>query len=149
MEFLEIARTMKFQPILPILTAAVGIFVAGCNKDGSVDTSQVESSFASADASAKSEVDRIVASLKSADYAAAIEPLKKLAANVKLTPEQQQSIKDLLAQVQTKIQETAAQATEQAGEAMKKAQEGAADAADKAREATGKALQDLGTKIKP
>jgi hypothetical protein len=140
---------MKPHHILTIAAIAVGLLVAGCNKDGSVDTSKVESTFASADATAKSEVDKIVTSLKSADYAAALEPLKKLAADVRLTPEQQQSLKDLLAQVQAKISEAAAAAAAQATDAMKKVQEGAADATDKAREATGKALEDLGNKIKP
>lgn len=140
---------MKRIPLFTAVVAALSLFVAGCNQDGTVDTSKVESSFANADASSKGEVDKIVASLKSADYAAAVEPLKKLAANVKLTPEQQQSLKDLLADVQVKVQEAAAKAGEQANEALKKAGESAVEATDKAREATGKALENLGNKIKP
>jgi molecular chaperone DnaK (HSP70) len=151
---------MKPIQYLAAIAAAVAFTFAGCSKDGSVDTSKVEASFSSADASTKGDLDQVLTALKSGDFATATAPLQKLAANAKLTPEQQAAAKDLLTQVQEKVKEVAAKATEEAteamkkaqseaGDALKKAQEGAGDAVNKARESTGDALKNLGDKVKP
>ena len=140
---------MKRIQYLAAIAAAVAFTFAGCSKDGSVDTSKVEASFSSADASAKGELDQVITALKTGDFATATAPLQKLAANAKLTPEQQAAAKDLLMQVQEKVKEVAAKATAEAGDALKKAQEGAGDAVNKARESTGDALKTLGDKVKP
>ena len=140
---------MKRIQYLAAIAAAVAFTFAGCSKDGSVDTSKVEASFSSADASAKGELDQVITALKTGDFATATAPLQKLAANAKLTPEQQAAAKDLLMQVQEKGKEVAAKATAEAGDALKKAQEGAGDAVNKARESTGDALKTLGDKVKP
>jgi len=152
---------MKRIQYLAAIAAALAFTFAGCSKDGSVDTSKVEASFSSsADASAKGDLDQVLTALKAGDFATATAPLQKLAANAKLTPEQQAAAKDLLTQVQEKVKEVAAKATEEAAEAMKKAQseagdalkkaqEGAGDAVNKARESTGDALKSLGEKVKP
>jgi hypothetical protein len=151
---------MKRIQYLAAIAAAVAFTFAGCSKDGSVDTSKVEASFSSADASTKGDLDQVLTALKAGDFATATAPLQKLAANAKLTPEQQAAAKDLLTQVQEKVKEMATKATEEASEAMKKAQseagdalkkaqEGAGDAVNKARESTGDALKSLGDKVKP
>ena len=150
---------MKHTSYLGAIAAALAFTFAGCSKDGSVDTSKVESSFSASDAQGKSDVDQVVAAVKAGDFAAATAPLQKLASNVKLTPEQQQAVKDLLTEVQDKVKEAAAKVGEQASEAAKKAQEGAndalkkaqdgaGDALKKAKESTGDALKDLGEKVK-
>ena len=128
---------MKRTSILAALLAALALGLTACNKDGSVDTSKVESSFSSAEGSAKAEVEKVVAAVKNADYAGATATLQKLASNAKLTPEQQQSVKDLLASIQDKAKEAMSKAGDQAADAMKKAQEGA-----------GKAMQDVGGAMK-
>ncbi|KAB2675102.1 MAG: hypothetical protein DVB31_00995 [Verrucomicrobia bacterium] len=128
---------MKRTTLLAALLAALSLGLAACSKEGAVDTSKVESSFAAADAPAKSEVAKVVDSVKAGDYAGATASLQKLASNAKLTPEQKQSLSDLLAQVQAKAKEVLAKAGEQA-----------ADAAKKAQDATGKALQDVGGALK-
>lgn len=139
---------MKRTQYLGAIAAALAFTFSGCSKDGSVDTSKIESSFSSSDAQGKSDVDQVVAAVKAGDFAAATAPLQKLASNAKLTPEQQQAVKDLMTQVQEKVKEAAAKVGEQATEAAKKAQEGAEDALKKAKESTGDALKDLGEKVK-
>ncbi len=128
---------MKRTSILAALLAALALGLTACNKDGSVDTSKVESSFSSAESTVKAEVDKAVSAVKNADYAGAAASLKKLASNAKLTPDQQQSVKDLLASIEDKAKEALSKAGDQASEALKKAQDGA-----------GKAMQDVGGALK-
>ena|SRR5258707_1168762 len=101
-----------------VVVAAVALLVAasGCGKKGSVDTSQLESSFKSAEASTQGAADKVVTAIKSADYSGALSQLQTLAKNAKLTSVQQQAIKDVMAQVQKAISETVNKA---AGEASK------------------------------
>lgn len=100
-----------------IVMAAI-LAVVGCKKGGSVDTSNLEKSFASAEATAKSSADKAVAAIKSADYAGALAELKTLGEKARLTPEQQQAIKDVVAQLQQLVADTANKA---AGDANKAA----------------------------
>ena len=98
-----------------IITAAA-LAVVGCKKGGSVDTSSLEKNFATAEAAAKSGVDKAVTAIKSADYAGALAELKTLAEKGKLTPEQDQAIKDVMAQLQQLVTDAA---NKVAGEANK------------------------------
>jgi hypothetical protein len=99
---------------------AGALALAGCSKQqGSVDTSALETSFSSADATLKGSADKAVAAIKSADYAGALAELKKLAENAQLTPEQQQCIKDCMAKVQAAVGDAAGKAAEEAGKALK------------------------------
>jgi len=99
-----------------IAMAALAMVVGGCGKKSSVDTAALESSFKSADAATQSTADKVVTAVKSADYSGALSQLQTLAKNAKLTPDQQQAIKDVMAQVQKAISDTA---TKAAGEASK------------------------------
>jgi len=101
-----------------LTVAAVALLVlAGCSKSG-VDTAPLEKSFNSAEAAVKSSADKAVAAIKSADYSGALNELKTLASNAKLTPEQQQAVKDVLAQVEKAVADAAAKATEAAGKSL-------------------------------
>lgn len=97
---------------------ALAFVVAGCNKQGSsVDTAPIEKSFSSADATTKGSADSVISEIKSANYSGAVADLQKLAANAKLTPEQQQAVKDVLAQVQKALADTASKAADGANKA--------------------------------
>ena len=98
------------------LAMAAGLVFAGCGKKEGLDTSKVEKSFSAAEPAAKAEVEKIVAAVKSSDYAGAVASLQKLASNAKITPDQKQTLNDLLAQVQTALGDAAKKA---AGEATK------------------------------
>jgi hypothetical protein len=115
--------------ILSALMAVTLVFV-GCSKqEGAVDTAPIERSFKSADADLQSSANKAVAAIKSADYAGAMTELQALAREAKLTPEQQQAIQDVLAQVQRTLSDTAAKAADEAGKAF----EGMKDALPKSK----------------
>ena len=99
--------------------AAVMFAVAGCGSKSSVDTKPIETSFQSAEAATKSAADKAVSAIKSADYAGAVSELKSLASKAKLTPEQQQAIKDVMAQVEKALAEMAKKAAGEAEKATK------------------------------
>ena|ERR1051325_3726623 len=109
---------MKIARMFLMGALASALVVAGCSKSSSVDTSSVEKSFSSAEPAAKSDADKAVSAIKSGDYAGALTQLKTLGEKAKLTPEQQQAIKDVMAQVQKAITDAAGKA---AGEASKAA----------------------------
>ena len=91
---------------------------AGCSKQGGVDTSPIEKSFQSADAAVKSNADKAVSAIKARDYSGAMTELQKLGSQAKLTPDQQQAVKDALAQVQKVLAEAANKAAGEAGKAV-------------------------------
>ena len=98
---------------------AMTLSMAGCGKQGSVDTGSLEKSFKSAEAAVQTSADKAVAAVKSADYSGALAELKTLASNAKLTPEQQQAIKDVMAQVEKAVADAASKATGEGDKAMK------------------------------
>jgi hypothetical protein len=99
---------MKLTSWLLAALAAVILTLPACSKKSSVDTAPLEKSFASAEPATKSTADTAVSELKAGNYAGAMAELQKLAAQVKLTPEQQQAVKDVLAQVQQKLADSTA-----------------------------------------
>src|SRR5512140_131650 len=110
---------MNINKWLVLGIAAVVLTLAGCNKgSANVDTATVEKSFASAEPSTKTTADKAVSAIKAGDYASALSELKSLAGNAKLTPEQQQSVKDLMAQVQKAISDLATKSQGEAGKAV-------------------------------
>ena len=122
--------------LLLTLIALTGLALfgfTGCSKSGGgIDTSKVESAFQAVSQADKAELKNALTAIKSGDYAGALTSLKKAAANVKLTPEQQQSLKDLVAQVQSKLTESAKKAVDDASKAVKEGAEKAARDAQKA-----------------
>ncbi len=97
---------------------AAAIVLAGCGKKSSVDTAPLEKSFKSSEPALQSSSDKVVAAVKSADYAGALAELKTLAGQAKLTPDQQQAIKDVMAQVEKAIADAAGKAANDAGKAL-------------------------------
>jgi len=108
---------MKFARTIVVGLAALALVFAGCKKSG-VDTSKLESSFKSAEVPAQTTVEEAVAAIKAGDYAAAAAKLKSVAEKAKLTPEQEQAIKDVLAQLQQLLGDAAEKAGQEAGKAV-------------------------------
>jgi len=99
---------------LSVLVVSLMCFVTACSKQGSVDTTPLEKSFASADTSVKSAVDKAVSEVKSANYSGAMAELQSLAGKAKLTPDQQQAIKGVMTQVEQALANASRQAMDSA-----------------------------------
>ena len=108
---------MKFIRWIVIVHAAAALLASGCASKSSVDTAPLEKSFASAEPANKTVADKAVSAIKGGDYPGATAELQKLAAQAKLTPEQQQAVKDTLAALQKQLSDVAAKATKDAGKA--------------------------------
>ena len=90
------------------MLAAVLVAFAGCSsKPKEIDTSKLRKTFESASQTTQTTVQNAVIAIQSEDYSAAVTELKKVAADTKLTPEQQQALKDTLDQLAKKVQEAA------------------------------------------
>jgi len=87
--------------LAPVVTATFTL--AGCGKSDSIDTSKLQKAFASSEGTVKADAAKIVDAVKAGNWADALSSLKSLASNAKLTPEQTQAIKDVIAQVQAKV----------------------------------------------
>src|SRR2546421_7956825 len=91
-----------------MVTLLTTLLLLGCGSKSNVDTAPLEKSFASAEPANKTAADKAVAAIKTEDYSGAMTQLRTLASQVKLTPEQQQAVKDVLAQVQKQLADSAA-----------------------------------------
>ncbi len=104
---------MKHHIWIALLLALVVGFVGCSSKKGEVDTAKLQKSFANSDQKVNSSVNQAVVDIQSEKYAEAITQLKKVAAEAKLTPEQEQVIKDTLEQLSKKVAEAAKGAVDQ------------------------------------
>jgi hypothetical protein len=99
--------------VLPTLMLAAGVILGGCGKSssgptqtaptstqGAVDLTAVRKAFESADASFRFPLDEALRIVEAGGYGDALPPLQKLAANPKLTPEQKQSLQELVQKLQ-------------------------------------------------
>lgn len=91
------------------------ITLVGC---GGNSSSRVESSFASAEPAQKASAQKAVDAANAGNYAGAMAQLQTLAAGAKLTPEQQQAIQDMVADMQKQIQAKASEAAAGAQKSM-------------------------------
>ncbi len=100
------------------LACLLGMSVlTGCSKSG-VNTGKLEGSFNSAQPATKSSVDAAVAAIQAGNYTDALAKLQALGAQAKLTPEQQQAIQDVIAQIQKQLTAQAEKAQKDAGNAL-------------------------------
>ena len=118
--------------------AAASLALVGCKKENNVDTAQLEASFKTAEPENKNSADKIVTSIKSSDYSGALAELKTLGSKAKLTPEQQQAIKDNVSQVETAVKDAASKVADDAKKGLEKLSDGAKNAADDAKKALSK-----------
>lgn len=112
---------------LMTITAAALLGLVGCSKTDSesgagpaLDTSKLQAAFSAVASADKAEIEKAITAIKNGDYAGGVASLKAAAANAKFSPEQQQAVKDLLAQAQAKLGAAA-------GEAVDKAKSAAGD----------------------
>jgi len=109
---------MKTSGWILVAVMAATLAMVGCTKEGKVDTAAFEQSFKSAEEALQTSADKVVTAVKGGDYSGALAELKTLASNAKLTPEQQQSVKDMMAQVEKLIADLAGKAADAAGKAV-------------------------------
>lgn len=117
---------MKINALIVTAVMAITVALVGCSPQSgggggagaSIDTASFESTFQAAEATLKASADKAIAAVKGADYSAAIAELKKLAEDVKLTPEQKQAVAGLMEKVQKALTEAAGKATGEATKAM-------------------------------
>jgi len=110
-------KYMKLTSWILTTIAAASLVLSGCAKKSSVDTAPLEKSFASADPANKTTADKAVTEIKAGDYSGAMADLQKLTAQAKLTPEQQQAVRDVLAQVQKQLSDAATKVGKEAEKA--------------------------------
>lgn len=97
---------------------ALTLAMSGCSKQGGVDTASFERIFKTAEASVQTSADKVVTAIKSGNHSGALAELRTLANNAKLTPEQQQAIKNVMAQVERLVADAASKAAGEASTAM-------------------------------
>jgi predicted Zn-dependent protease len=133
--------------IVSVLALAAPLLLTACDQGSgqktnldpgktSVDTAPLERSFQTAEPTAKDRVNNAIALVKAGNYQAALTELQGLLTNLKLTPEQQQSIQDTIARIKDKV-------STGANDAINRTKEGAQGALDRAREGTSKATDDV------
>ena len=89
-----------------VWTLVLTLGATGCGHKSAVSTSDLQSSFKSAEPAMQTLVDKTVGAVKSNNYPEALSDLQILAHKARLTPDQQQSIKDTMAAIQGKISST-------------------------------------------
>ena len=116
------------KPLNWLLTTIVAatLVLTGCSKSDQqtqlIDTASVEKSFASAEPTLKASAQKVVSEIKAGNYQAALQELKTLGANAKLTEEQKNAITKIIADVQKAITGAIGKATGQADKALDDAQ---------------------------
>lgn len=79
-------------------------FVVGCSHK--IDTTKLQNVFQSADGEYKAYLDQGVDAISKTNYAAALDPLEKLAYRPRLTKEQRQELQDVIAKVKDQVRKS-------------------------------------------
>lgn len=113
-------------------TTQPGATAVPSSTTATVDTSEAERQFANAEPDVKSSFESAAASVRAGNYSEALTKLQQLASNVKLTDQQKQAVRNLLAQLQ-----------EKGSALLKDATHGATNVVNQAGDAANKAVTDL------
>jgi len=89
-----------------VMALGVSLAIIGCGRKGRVSTSELRSSFKSAEPAMQTLVDKAVSAIKSNNYPEALSNLQTLAHKARLTPDQQEALKDTMAAIQVKTSST-------------------------------------------
>ncbi len=102
---------MKRYVWLVTVVMAFAVTMLGCSsKKNEVDTAKLQKAFQSADTKINSSVNNAIVAIQSEDWPGALAELKKVAAETKLTPEQQSAVKSTIEQVTQKMGDAAKKA---------------------------------------
>ena len=82
--------------------------MVSCGKSHGVDTGRLKSTFKTAEPALRTEADTAVAAIRAGKLPEAIADLRKLRNRAKLTAEQQQAIKETIAEIQRQMELDAA-----------------------------------------
>jgi hypothetical protein len=82
----------------------------GCSRHHGIDTGNLASSFKTAEPSLKAEAETAIKSIREDKLPDALAELQKLAKRARLSAEQQQAVKDVISQIQTKMEADAKKA---------------------------------------
>jgi len=81
------------------------ILVACCSRYHGIDTGNLASTFKKAEPTLKAEAVAAIKAIKAGDFSEALTGLQKLSKRAKLDAEQQQAVKDVIAQIQKQMQD--------------------------------------------
>jgi hypothetical protein len=88
------------------------VLTFGCSRHHGIDTGNLSSCFQHAEPALKAEAATAIKALRDNKLPDALTELQKLAKRAKLSAEQQQAVKDVIAQIQTKMEADAKKAAE-------------------------------------
>ena len=86
------------------------VLLAGCSRYHGINTGNLSSSFKLSEPSLKTEADAAIKAIRDNKLPDALAELQKLAKRAKLSAEQQQAVKDVIVQIQTKMEADAKKA---------------------------------------
>jgi hypothetical protein len=93
------ARLTLFTLLLLLLPLSL---FPGCGKKSTVDTTKLDYSFQTADQTNQAAVNQAIESIDKGDSATALDKLKKVASDPKLSPEQKTSVANVIQQLENK-----------------------------------------------
>jgi len=91
---------MKYLSVLTGVLLLTLAGASGCSKKIAVDTVKLEYSFQAADPATQTTVTEAVEAIDKADYNGALEKLKKVSADPKLTADQKTAVGGVIAQIE-------------------------------------------------
>jgi uncharacterized protein YihD (DUF1040 family) len=86
------------------LIGFAAVLVIGCSRHHGIDTGKLSSSFKGADPALETEADTAIKAIRDNKLLDALAELQKLAKRAKLSAEQQQLVRDVIVQIQTKME---------------------------------------------
>lgn len=104
-------QEMNVKALMILLAGVTGLILSsgsGCKSRAEIETGQVEHSFQNAADTERSLIQQALSAIRTRNYSSALESLNKLAQSPRLTPTQQESLRDLILQVEEKLRESGA-----------------------------------------
>jgi hypothetical protein len=104
-------QQMNVKALTILLVGVTGLILSssfGCKNRAEIETGQVEHSFQNAAGIERGLIQQALSAIRTKNYPLALESLNKLAQSPRLTPTQQESLRDLILQVEEKLRESGA-----------------------------------------